>query len=37
MVDSLEDAISGAVARAGDPDVAVIPEGPYVVPFARGR
>jgi nickel-dependent lactate racemase len=35
MVDSLEDAITGAVARAGDPDVAVIPEGPYVVPFAR--
>ena len=23
------------VARSGDPDVAVIPEGPYVVPFAR--
>jgi hypothetical protein len=36
MVDSLEDAIAAAVARAGDPDVAVIPEGPYVVPFARG-
>ena len=36
IVDSLEDAIAGAVARAGDPDVAVIPEGPYVVPFARG-
>jgi nickel-dependent lactate racemase len=36
MVDSLEDAIAAAVARTGDPDVAVIPEGPYVVPFARG-
>ena len=36
MVDSLEDAIADAVARAGDPDVAVIPEGPYAVPFARG-
>jgi len=36
MVDSIEDAVAGAVARAGDPDVAVIPEGPYVVPFARG-
>ncbi|MCK4868224.1 MAG: nickel-dependent lactate racemase [Alphaproteobacteria bacterium] len=36
MVDSLEDAIAAAVARAGDPDVAVILKGPYVVPFARG-
>ena len=36
MVDSLEGAVADAVARAGDPDVAVIPEGPYVVPFARG-
>ena len=36
MVDSLEGAIVAAVARAGDPDVAVIPEGPYVVPFSRG-
>ena len=36
IVDSLEGAIADAVARAGDPDVAVIPEGPYVVPFARG-
>jgi hypothetical protein len=36
MVDSLEDAVAAAVARTGDPEVAVIPEGPYVVPFARG-
>jgi hypothetical protein len=35
MVDSLEGAIAAAVASSGDPDVAVIPEGPYVVPFAR--
>jgi len=36
MVDSLEGAIAAAIANSGDPDVAVIPEGPYVVPFARG-
>jgi nickel-dependent lactate racemase len=33
MIDSLENAIAASVARGGDPDVAVIPEGPYVVPF----
>ncbi len=32
MVDSVEDALAAAIARAGDPAVAVIPEGPYVVP-----
>jgi hypothetical protein len=32
-VDSVDTAIAEAVARANDPDVAVIPEGPYVVPF----
>ncbi|MFO1413649.1 MAG: nickel-dependent lactate racemase [Burkholderiales bacterium] len=31
-VESLPDAIGAALARAGDPAVAVIPEGPYVVP-----
>jgi lactate racemase len=31
-VDSLTDAIAAAIARAGDPALAVIPEGPYVVP-----
>jgi nickel-dependent lactate racemase len=31
-VDSVEDALAAAVARAGDPAIAVIPEGPYVVP-----
>ncbi len=36
MVESLEGAIAAAVTSCGDPDVAVIPEGPYVVPFARG-
>ena len=32
LVDDLDDAIAAAVARHGDPAVAVIPEGPYVVP-----
>ena len=31
-VDSVEDAIAAALERAGDPALAVIPEGPYVVP-----
>ena len=31
-VASIEAALAAAVARAGDPAVAVIPEGPYVVP-----
>jgi hypothetical protein len=32
---SVEDAIAQSVAAQGDPSIAVIPEGPYVVPFAR--
>ena len=32
LIDSIETAIAEAVARSGDPAVAVIPEGPYVVP-----
>ncbi len=32
LVDDLDGAIAAAVARHGDPAVAVIPEGPYVVP-----
>lgn len=32
MVGSLQDAIAEAIARHGDPAVAVIPEGPYVIP-----
>ena len=35
MIDSVETALAQAVARAGDPDIAVIPEGPYVVPVVR--
>jgi nickel-dependent lactate racemase len=31
-VDSVEDALAAALARAADPAFAVIPEGPYVVP-----
>jgi nickel-dependent lactate racemase len=33
MIDSLEEAIAASVERTGDPEIAVIPEGPYVVPF----
>ena len=32
-VDNLGDAISAAIAKHRDADIAVIPEGPYVVPF----
>ena len=29
---SIDAALAAAIARAGDPAIAVIPEGPYVVP-----
>jgi len=32
MVDAVDAAVAAALARAGDPAIAVIPEGPYVVP-----
>ena len=32
MIDSVDAAIAASIARTGDPGVAVIPEGPYVVP-----
>ncbi len=32
MIDSVVDAIAESVAAAGDPHVAIVPEGPYVVP-----
>ena len=35
IVPSLADAVSASIARHGDPAVAVIPEGPYVVPVHR--
>jgi len=31
-IDSVEAAVAAALARAGDPAIAVLPEGPYVVP-----
>ena len=33
MIGSVEDAITASMARHGDPSIAVIPEGPYVVPL----
>jgi hypothetical protein len=33
MIDSIEEAIVQSIARSGDRAVAVIPEGPYVVPY----
>ena len=33
MVADLDETIARSISRAGDPCVAVIPEGPYVVPF----
>jgi len=35
IVDSVEDAIAASIARSGDPAVAVIPEGPYIIPLLR--
>jgi len=35
MIDSVEDAIAASVAATGDNRVAVMPEGPYVVPAYR--
>jgi hypothetical protein len=33
MIDSIESAVRASIARSGDSTVAVIPEGPYVVPY----
>jgi len=33
VVSSAAQAVAESVRRTGDPEVAVIPEGPYVVPF----
>jgi hypothetical protein len=35
LVDSVEAAVAASVRETGDPHVAVIPEGPYVVPVYR--
>jgi len=37
MVDSVDRAVKASLERSGDPAVAVIPEGPYVVPCYAGR
>jgi nickel-dependent lactate racemase len=36
LVDSVDEAIRASIARHGDPALAVIPEGPYVVPVFAG-
>ena len=36
LVEDLDSAIAASIARHGDPAVAVIPEGPYVVPVLAG-
>ena len=33
--ESIEAAVAASMARHGDPEVAVIPEGPYVIPFVQ--
>lgn len=33
MVDDLSDAVLQSIERSGDPHIAIIPEGPYVVPY----
>jgi nickel-dependent lactate racemase len=35
MIDSVEEAIAQSLLRANDADIAVIPEGPYVVPVVQ--
>ena len=35
IIASVDDAIAASVARHGDPEVAIIPEGPYVVPVRQ--
>ena len=34
MIASVQDAIAASIARHGDGAVAIVPEGPYVVPMA---
>ncbi len=36
-IDSVRSAVCESVAVSGDPAVAVIPEGPYVIPFCSGE
>ena len=37
MVDDLAEAIVASAQAQGDREIAIIPEGPYVVPFAEIR
>jgi hypothetical protein len=37
MIESIEKAIEQSVAASADKSVAVIPEGPYVIPVYRGQ
>jgi hypothetical protein len=37
LVDSVDAALRDSIARHRDPTVAVIPEGPYVVPLHPGK
>ena len=37
LADSVEAAIAESIARHGDPEIAVIPEGPYVIPFGGAQ
>lgn len=37
IASSVEDAIAKSVAKTGDPHIAVIPEGPYVIPSFRAQ
>ena len=37
MIKDLQQAVAAAIKRVGDAEVAVIPEGPYLVPFAAAQ
>ena len=37
MIKDLQQAVAAAIERVGDAEVAVIPEGPYLVPFAAAQ
>lgn len=37
MIESVEQAVAESVAESGDPHVAIVPEGPYVVPFHQAE
>jgi nickel-dependent lactate racemase len=37
IIDSVDQAIARSIERTGDKDIAIIPEGPYVVPFCANE